>query len=104
MKTLSLVRSAVFATLAIAPAAFASDVDSIQGCMDSFAARNFADKNVSFVVEGDTRMGLPLQANGGTRQVQLVATERNTGRVLATATCSIRDSSNSGRVIVLLPQ
>jgi D-serine deaminase-like pyridoxal phosphate-dependent protein len=103
MKTVS-IRTAMLASLAFAPAAFATDAASIQGCMDSFAARHFADSKVTFAIEGDTGFSVPLVARGGTRQVQLVATARNTGRVLATATCAIRDGAKEGRVIVLLPQ
>lgn len=104
MKTSLPVRFGLVASLAFAPAlAFSADVASVQGCMDSFAAQHFPDSKVSFVVQGDTSLLMPLAANGGTRQVQLVASDRSSGRVLATATCAVRDSAKTGRVIVLSP-
>lgn len=104
MKTSLPVRFGLVASLALAPAlAFSADAASVQSCMESFAAQHFADSKVSFVVQGDTGLLMPLAANSGTRQVQLVASERSSGRVLATATCAVRERAKSGRVIVLSP-
>lgn len=105
MKTVSPIRSALIASIAFSPAlAFGADSESIQDCMDTFAARHFPNSKVSFVVEDDAGFPAPLIASTGTREVQVVASDADSGRVLATATCAVRENSKVGNVIVLLPE
>jgi hypothetical protein len=86
---------------AFAPlAASAATAESIRACMDSFAAQSFPDKAVSFVVAEDRSFTIPLVALSGTQTVQLVASEKSSGRVIATATCKVRSGGKQGNVSV----
>ena len=91
------------AALLLAPfVAQADDSASVQRCMDSFAAQNFPDSSIVFVVKDEPFAPLPLIARTGTQAVQLIATSKTSGRVLATATCKVRvDQGNKGKVVLL---
>ena len=105
MKTSALVRIAAVAALASAPfVAQAQDTEtsSVQRCMDVFASQNFGDRATSFRVERDRQLNLPLIASSGTRYVQLTATERTSGRVLATAQCEVKGSATLGEITISL--
>ena len=80
----------------------AAESDSIQRCMDSFAAQNFPNSRIAYVVNNDGgRPLMPLIAQTGTQSIELIATSRSDGRVLGKATCQVRDSgSREGEVIV----
>ena len=97
MKTSALVRIAAVAAVACSPFAVqAAELEgSVQRCMDVFATQNFADRTTSFRIERERQVLLPLIASTGTRYVQLVATERATGKVLATAQCEVKNSTST---------
>jgi hypothetical protein len=80
-------------------AASAADTDSVRACMESFVAQNFPDRVVSFQVKND-RTALPLIASTGTRSVELIATGKTSGRVIATATCKVKEGGREGNVSV----
>jgi hypothetical protein len=91
MKTTALVRYAAVAVLASAPLfAQAAGLDTVQRCMDVFATQNFSDRATTFKIDDDYSPRLPLTVNSGTRYVQLVASDRSSGRVIAKANCSVR--------------
>jgi hypothetical protein len=103
MKTIAVVRYAAIVVFASAPLfAHAAENDSVQRCMNAFASQNFSDRNVSFAIENDNSVRLPLIANSGTRHVQVIASERVSGRVLATANCQFRGNV-LGEVTVAAP-
>jgi hypothetical protein len=91
MKTIAYVRFAAVALLASAPVfAQAAESDSVQRCMDVFATTSFADRATSFKIERTYAPLLPLIYRSGTNRVQLVASDLASGRIIATAHCSIR--------------
>jgi len=108
MKTFALVRYAAVAVLVGAPLfAQAADVDSVQRCMDAYAAQNFADRTVSFAIDqGIEGPRSSVFGITGTQHVQLIATERVTGRVLATARCAVKRNAPIGQVSIsaLIPK
>jgi hypothetical protein len=72
--------------------------------MDEFAAQNFPNSRVSFVIEDAHQGPMPLVMQTGTQWVRLVATAP-TGRVLAKTTCEIRTgATREGQVIVMPPR
>jgi len=71
----------------------AAMTDSIQRCMDTFAAENFPGSNVSFVVNETNYDPIPLIARSGTQSVKIVATAKSDGRVLGTATCKVKEDA-----------
>lgn len=81
----------------------ADDTESVQRCMDRFAARHFPDSTVEFVVKSQASPSLPLVTGTGTRAVQLVATSKASGRPLATATCKVRATQDRKGTVILLP-
>ena len=98
------IRLAVVA-LGLAPLiAFAGPSDSIQRCMDEFAAQNFPANPVKFVIEDPNRGPESLIAQTGTQTVQLVA-EDASGRVISQTTCQVRNMKNrEGQVIIMAPR
>ena len=102
MKTFALVRVAAVALLGSAPLfAHAADTTVVQRCMDKFAAESFADRTTSFAKVQNEGPLLPLIANTGTRHVLLTASQPSSGRVLATANCTVRgDATTLSDVIV----
>ena len=102
MKTSALVRIAAVAAFASAPfVAQAAELEgSVQRCMDVFATQNFSDRATSFRIERERGVQLPLIASSGTRYVQVVATERASGKVLATAQCQVRNNTTIGEITI----
>jgi hypothetical protein len=102
MKTSALVRIAAVAAFACSPFVVqAAELEgSVQRCMDVFATQNFADRTTSFKVERERPVLLPLIASTGTRQVQMIATDRASGKVLATAQCEVKSSTKIGEIII----
>jgi hypothetical protein len=86
------------AAIALTPClAQAADSDLIRSCIDSFVATNFPNHPVSVVVN-DTPSGLaPLAASTGTRTVQLVANDKTSGKVIGSATCTIKESADKAK-------
>ncbi|HYM34259.1 MAG TPA: hypothetical protein VET48_02625 [Steroidobacteraceae bacterium] len=102
MKTLTAccVTLAALALPVLTQAADTKALASIQACMDKFVAENFANRKVTFVTE-DTPTQLPLEANTGTRQIEVIARDTKSGKVLAKGTCTAKESAGKvGRVIV----
>ena len=92
--------ASISAALTLAPIlAQADDTAPIQRCMDTFAAQNFPNRPVAFVV-ADTAT-IPLVAREGTRTVQLVARAKSSGRVLANVTCNVKQRAKEPTVTVL---
>lgn len=81
----------------------AADNDSVQRCMDAFASQNFPNSSVSFVVQDSGRPILPLIAQTGTQQIQLVATSPVTGKVLGKTTCEVRETGHREGEVTVAP-
>jgi hypothetical protein len=88
MKTL--VRVAAIATVALAPFAAHSQDSAVYACADAFIAQSFAGKSTVVRVEREYAPLLPLVLQSNSSRVKLVASEKATNRVLATATCSTK--------------
>lgn len=93
---------AVMGLLSVGQVASATAVEreSIQRCMEAFAAQYFPNQKVTFVVRDNYSPLLSLVASTGTQAVQLSAHTRRTGEVLATATCQVHAGKRTGEVIV----
>ena len=102
MKIRPIVYCAALATL-VPLLAQAATGDSIERCMDAFASKNFPDSRVTLLVEGDRQDATPLIARTGTQSVQLVATAKSNGRVLAKTTCQVRESGNREGQVTVMP-
>jgi hypothetical protein len=95
-----------FASIAFAAslaplAASAAGTDSIRACIDTFVAQNLPGRHASFTVDDERTTQVPLIASTGTRTVALVASEKNSGRVIATAICKVRnEGGKSGSVTI----
>jgi hypothetical protein len=88
MKTSALVRVVAVAAVAFAPFSVqAQDSEVLNACVDAFVAQNFADKSTTVRFERNYGYQLPLVLQTRAPRVKLVATEKSTDRVLATATC-----------------
>lgn len=91
MKKTAIIRYAAIALLAGAPMfSYAQENLAVQRCMDKFATENFADRAVSFKIEGADALMLPLSLNNGTQRVLVVANDSVSGHVIAKASCSVR--------------
>jgi hypothetical protein len=89
MKTSALVRMVAVAAVAVAPfSVHAQDSEVMNACVDAFVAQNFADKSTTVRIERNYGYQLPLVLQTRVTRVKLVATEKRTDRVLASATCS----------------
>jgi hypothetical protein len=89
MKTSVYVRCVAVAAFAMAPfAAFSQDADTTQACVDAFVAQNFPGQTPIVRVEREKTLGLPLQLSRSASHVKLTAAKRESGLVLATATCT----------------
>jgi hypothetical protein len=88
MKTSAFVRVVAVAAVAIAPlSVHAQDSEVLNACADAFVAQNFADKTTTVRFERNYGYQLPLVLQTRAPRVKLVATEKRTDRVLATAMC-----------------
>jgi hypothetical protein len=81
-------------------AASAAQPASIQACMESFADQHFPGRVVSFQVTENRLPMQPLIASTGTQSVEIVATDGQTGRLIATAFCKVKQLGRAGSVIV----
>jgi hypothetical protein len=99
MKTSVGVRLLVVASVALAPfAAFGRDANSTQLCVDAFVAQHFPGQSPIINVEKEAmRVPLALYSHGAS--VKLTAASRETGRLLATATCT-----SKGGAVKLSPE
>jgi hypothetical protein len=89
MKTSVYVRLLAVTSLALTPlAAFAQDSDTTKMCIDAFVAQNFPGQTPLINVAKDNSVRVPLALNRGAYILKLSAASRETGRVLATATCT----------------
>jgi hypothetical protein len=92
------------AALSLTPyLAQAADSDLIRSCIDTFIAANFPDRPVSVVVKDTSSGPQPLTVSTGTRDVQLVANDKASGKVIGSATCTIKpnaDKAKKGTVTV----
>jgi hypothetical protein len=85
MKTSVFVRALAVASVALAPlASFAQDLDQAQMCADAFVAKNFPGRSPTVNWEKDSTL---RYAASDTVRVRLSAANRQTGVVVATATC-----------------
>lgn len=93
MKFMTLLKIAACASVALAPAMVqAGDRAAIEACAKSFIAEQFPDRVTSVRIEAPVRLHSPLIVRAETT-VRLVATGRQSGRVVATATCNMKDGS-----------
>lgn len=100
MKTSVCVRLMAVATVALAPfAAFGQDVDTTQSCVDAFVAKNFPGQTPTINIEKESALRVPLSLNARSMTLKLTAASRETGRVLATATCTEKRG-----VVTILPE
>jgi hypothetical protein len=80
--------------------ALAAEPDPIRACMDTFVAQNFPDRVVSYRVKAERPASPLLIAFPGTQYVDLVATVKATGEVIASATCKVKPGDKEGKVNV----
>ena len=100
MKTSVGVRLVAVASIALAPfAAFGHDASDAQLCADAFVAQNFPGQTPIINVEKNDVVPLPLSLRRRATSVKLTAASRQTGRLLATATCTAKRG-----VVKLSPQ
>jgi len=93
MKTSVGVRLMAVASVALAPfAAFGHDTVDTQSCVDAFVAQHFPGQTPIINVEKSSaaRLPLALYTGGVAVSVKLTAASRETGRLLATATCTTK--------------
>ena len=102
--TLKFQTSMALVALGLAPfLAQAAPNQSIQRCMDEFAAQNFPSNPVKFVIEETSGGPESLIAQTGSQTVQLVASDAN-GKEITRTTCQVRGGrSGEGQVIVMSP-
>ena len=99
MKTSVGVRLMAVASVALAPfAAFGHDTNSSQSCVDAFVAQHFPGQSPIIKVEKDS-VRVPLVLYTNAVSIKLTAASRETGRLLATATCT-----SKGGVVELSPE
>jgi hypothetical protein len=89
MKMSAIVRIAAVAVLASAPMLAQAD-NSVKQCMNVFANQNFADRDTTFRVAADHSGRRPLVSSSRKVEVKLAASDRLTGELLATATCTVK--------------
>jgi hypothetical protein len=96
MNSAALIGGVALVCLSGPMAAQAGDSDLVQSCAKSFIAEQFPNRVTSVRIESNYRGFGPLVLRA-TPQVTLIAREKTTGRVLATANCR----SHAGEVDVL---
>jgi len=98
MKTSVGVRMLVVASVLAPLSAFGHGTNSTQSCVDAFVAQNFPGQTPIINVDKQAVM-LPLALYRNGVSVKLTAASRETGRVLATATCTAKKG-----VVKLIPE
>jgi hypothetical protein len=89
MKTSVYVRMMAVASIALTPfAAFGQEADVTQACINAFVAQNFPGQEPIIKVSKEYTLRVPLSLSRGAFSLQLSAASVDTGRVLATATCT----------------
>src|SRR5262252_2279776 len=92
MNTSTLLKYAAIAALVVTPVIAGAAPGPVEQCMNTFVAQNFPNTKATFVVEHqrDSAIRLPLELNSGSYEVVLKANDRNTGKLLGTATCAVK--------------
>jgi hypothetical protein len=87
VKTSAYLRCVAVAAIALTPFAAQADDAVMDACVKTFVAQNFPGQSPTIRIERTHRYPLPLVLQTSAPRVKLVASDVNTDRVLATATC-----------------
>lgn len=87
MNTSVCIRFVAVAAVALTPFAAHADDAVMDACVKTFVAQNFPGQSPAIRIERDYGYLMPLVLQNRTPRVKLVASDVNTDRVLATATC-----------------
>ena len=93
---------AIATSMMLPSVTMAVDTADIKECLSDFAQSYFPGKEAKLVVAEQPRNLAAVNFSHGTHEVAITVTSPQSGDVLATGTCAVRDSSSETGYVTIL--